>query len=85
MTVKVVFHEFSMGDVEDPYLYAAHPISQWQQSEHGSWVMQHVIGEPVLWCEADPSQWGYRVTITGQLTEKDHTYFQLRWGMSVKQ
>jgi hypothetical protein len=33
----MILHEFTMGDVEDPYLYAAFPISEWQATEHGKW------------------------------------------------
>lgn len=85
MAVKLIFHTFRMGDVEDPYLYAAFPIGEWQKTEHGRWVMEHAVGEPVFWCDPDPAQLGYRISITGELEESDATYFQLRWGMSVKQ
>ena len=37
----VVVHEFPMGDVEDPDLYAAQPLWDWQNSEAGAWVMEH--------------------------------------------
>jgi hypothetical protein len=77
---KVVFHTFSMGDVEDPYLYAAFPIGDWQQTDHGKWVMEHAVGEPEFWCRPDPNTYGYRVIITGKLEERDATYFKLKWG-----
>ena len=85
MPVKVTFHTFRMGDVEDPYLYAAFPISEWQKTEHGQWVMEHAVGEPKFWCNPDPTNWGYRVAIRGELEEQDYTYFQLKWGHLVKQ
>jgi hypothetical protein len=44
--VKV--HEFNMGDVEDPDLYAAQPLYEWQQSEQGKWIMEHAV-EPPFW------------------------------------
>ena len=77
---KVVFHTFTMGDVEDPYLYAAFPISEWQKTEHGRWVMGHAIGEPTFFCRADPNSYGFRVDIVGELSDKDCTYFKLKWG-----
>jgi hypothetical protein len=76
----VTLHTFTMADVEDPYLYAAFPISEWQKTEHGSWVMKHAIGEPTFFCQADPGTYGFRVSITGELTDRDCTYFKLRWG-----
>jgi len=38
---QYVFHTFRMGDVEDPELYAAPPILEWQKTEQGCWVMAH--------------------------------------------
>ena len=77
---KIALHTFTMGDVEDPYLYAAFPISEWQKTEHGRWVIEHAIGEPVFYCNPDPNTYGIRVDITGELSDQDCTYFQLRWG-----
>ena len=78
--VKVVFHTFTMGDVEDPYLYAAFPISEWQKTEHGKWVMKNAIGDPEFLCRPDPTTYGFRVVITGKLEARDATYFKLKWG-----
>jgi hypothetical protein len=76
---RVLLHSFRMGDVEDPYLYAAFPISDWQKTEHGQWCMQHAIGQPEFLCMPDPETMGYRVRITGELSEPNITYLKLRW------
>jgi len=78
-TVKTVVYSFNMGDVEDPYLYAAQPIHEWQQTEMGQWCMKHLVNEGTFVCEPDPLMWGYRVAIIGELAEKDHTYFRLKY------
>ena len=39
----VVVHRFRMGDVEDPDLYAAQPLWEWQSSEMGKWVMERAV------------------------------------------
>jgi hypothetical protein len=77
---QITFHTFTMGDVEDPYLYAAFPISDWQKTEHGKWCMEHAVGEPIFHCNADPGAWGFRVTIVGELEDQDCTYLKLKWG-----
>jgi hypothetical protein len=77
---KITLHSFTMGDVEDPYLYAAFPISEWQKTEHGRWVMEHAIDPPTFYCNPDPNTYGFKVDITGELSDKDCTYFKLRWG-----
>lgn len=85
MNVKICLHSFSMGDVEDPYLYAGFPIHEWQQTEHGKWCMEHAIGEITFYCAPNPANYGYRVDIVGKLEERDCTYFKLKWGMDIKE
>ena len=72
---KITLHTFTMGDVEDPYLYAAFPISEWQKTEHGQWVMEHVVGEPIFWWRADPNSYGFRVAITRRVRRKRSNIF----------
>jgi len=81
---RIVLHTFRMGDVEDPYLYAAFPISEWQKTEHGAWCMKHVQGESEFWCNPDPVSLGYRVAIYGDLLDKDAVFHELKWGDHVK-
>jgi hypothetical protein len=68
-----------MGDVEDPYLYAGFPISEWQQTEMGQWVMANVTEEPVFQIQPDPHSMGYRVVISGKLNPEAETYFRLKY------
>jgi hypothetical protein len=75
----MILHEFTMGDCEDPYLYAAFPISEWQATEHGKWVMANVTEPPVFHISADPTTFGQRVTITGRLNPEAETYFRLKY------
>ena len=76
----VVVHHFPMGDVEDPDLYAAEPLYQWQQSEAGAWVMAHAV-EPPFWTrQPDISSYGYRFYIVARLKEADQTFWSLKWG-----
>jgi hypothetical protein len=76
----VVVHHFPMGDVEDPDLYAADPLYKWQQSEAGTWVMEHAV-EPPFWVrQPDLSSYGYRYYIVARLKEQDQTFWSLKWG-----
>jgi len=76
----MILHEFSMGDVEDPYLYAGFPIAEWQKTDKGRWLMDHAQGEMVFHCRPCPETFGYRVVITGELDERDEIIFRLKWG-----
>jgi len=75
---KVVFHEFRMGDVEDPQLYAAGPILDWEKTEAGKWVMENAH-DPTFHIRPDPDTYGYKVLITGELEEIDEVYFRLKY------
>jgi len=75
----MILHKFKMGYVEDPYLYAARPIWEWQQTEKGKWVMENVIEPPVFHIEPDMFTMGHFVSITGNLTPEAETYFRLKY------
>jgi len=75
----MILHEFTMGDVEDPYLYAGFPIHEWQQSNQGKWIMENVTEQPVFHVSPDPKTFGYRVVITGNLKPEAETYFRLKY------
>ena len=79
-TVKVVLGRLSLADVEDPEIYAAGPLMEWQQSDKGIWCMENCLEAPYYTIMQDYSTWGYTIKIVGALTEKDYTYFTLRWG-----
>lgn len=68
-----------MGDVEDPYLYAAFPIYAWQQTEQGKWAMSHLVDQGEFYCTFDDASYGFRVVIIGTMKEQDFTYYKLKW------
>jgi len=76
---NLVVHEFSMGDVEDPDLYAAQPISEWQDSEAGQFVMAHAVEKPYWTRSIDQYNYGYRYVIVARLRESDQTFFRLKF------
>lgn len=63
---EMVVHTFNMGDVDDPDLYAAQPLYEWQQTEFGQWVMKNACDVPTWNRHADPENYGYRYTITAK-------------------
>ena len=77
MKSKYVLHEFTMGDVEDPEIYCAEPIYQWQQTPAGKWCMEKAT-DPTYNIMPDPVTFGYRVVITGYLSGKHATFWALK-------
>lgn len=76
--MRITFYEFSMGDVDDVEIYAAQPIYEWQQTTQGKWVMEHAE-DLRFYTSADPSTFGYRISIRGEIDDKHATEFFLRW------
>lgn len=77
--IKVNFHQFSMGDVDDVDIYVAQPIWEWQQTEQGRWVMAHAH-DLRYHTGADHNTFGYRITIRGELEPQHATYYFLKYG-----
>jgi hypothetical protein len=80
----VVVHRFKMGDVEDPDIYAAQPLFEWQESEAGRWVMGRAVDAPV-WHRRhnDFLLWGYEYAVVARLKDVDYTFWCLKWGSNV--
>ena len=76
---NIIVYRFRVGDSEDPDLYAADPLWQWQQSEQGQWVMAHAVETPIWHRQVDPNFMGWQYMITANLKVKDLTYFYIKW------
>jgi hypothetical protein len=76
---EVVVHSFTMGDVDDPDIYAAQPLYDWQQSPAGQYVMENAIETPIWHRQADPINWGHRYVIVAELEKKKLSEFYLRF------
>ena len=80
MGLKHVVHSILIGDVEDPELYAAAPILEWEKTEKGRWLMANSYKQMEYKVVSDPSAYSYRVVLYAWLTEEDFTFYQLKWG-----
>lgn len=77
MKNKYILHEFKMGDVEDPDVYCAEPIHQWQQTPAGKFCMEKAT-DLQYHIHQDFNSWGYHITITGYLCGKHATFWALK-------
>ncbi len=73
-----IVHRFRLGDCEDPEIYVAQPLYEWQQSEHGKWVMKY--GRDAQYhMSMEPVTMGYQIVITAHITPKRWTEYCLRF------
>ena len=79
---EIVVHTFtfSMGDVDDPDVYAAEPLWNWQNSDAGKWVMNNSSAAPCWHRFLDPRSYSQKYTITAALTTQKLTEYYLRFG-----
>jgi hypothetical protein len=75
----ICVHEFTMGDVEDPDLYAAQPIWEWQESEAGKFIMEHAAESPYWIRQVDYNSYGHQYKIMARLSEQNQTFFRLKF------
>jgi hypothetical protein len=81
---KVVVHKFDLSDVDDPDIYAAGPIYDWERSEAGQFVMKHAVDKPEWHRHMDPMWMGYRYVITAELEKKKLSEFYLKFDKTLK-
>ena len=77
--VDVIVHKFRMGDVDDPDLYAAQPLYDWEHSEIGQWVMQHSISTPTWYRVADHYNFGHVYIVKATFDSKSHLIWKLKY------
>ena len=78
----VCVHEFRLGEVDDPEIYAAEPLWKWQESEAGQWIMEHAVEKPFWHRMTSPYSYGWTYYIIARLSEQDQTYWALKWQKS---
>ena len=77
---KVIVHQFRMGDVEDPDLYAAQPLWEWQESEMGKWVMKRAVEVPEWHRNINHIGYHFEYIVVSKLKYIDYNFWTLKWG-----
>ena len=79
VTITYVVHTIKLGDVEDPSLYVAAPIYDWQQTDAGKWVMENSVPSPSWHSNMDILSYSYVYQIRAYLTHQQLTYYKLKF------
>jgi len=74
----VIVHTIRLGEIEDPDLFVAQRIWEWQQTDMGIWIMNNAIQKPI-WHRC-PDSYGWMYTIEAELAPKNYTYWWIKWG-----
>ena len=79
ITTSYLVHTFTLSDVDDPDIYAAVPILDWERSDAGKWVMNNAYDKPSWHRQLDYNTYGYRYQIRADLTAEQVTFFELKY------
>ena len=74
----VCVHEIRMGDVEDPDLFVASPIWDWQQTPAGKFIMENAVEAPYWISSVDYRTYGTVYKIMARLSEQNETFWRLK-------
>lgn len=77
--MKTLVHSFGIGDVEDPEIYSAAPILDFEKSEKGQWLKERAVEQMSYTIGVDPYSYGYRCSIWAVLKEEDLVFYRLKW------
>lgn len=72
--------EIRMGDVDDPDIFIASPIWDWQQTEAGKFIMEHAVEQPYWVRMHDPYNYGHVYRIMARLSKQNEIFWRLKWG-----
>jgi len=78
--MKYIVHTIEMGDVEDPEIYAAAPIIDFERSEKGRWLMANSYKQLEFTIHPNERTYGWKILIWSYLNEQDLTFYSLKWG-----
>ncbi len=79
VSITHVVYTVNIGDIEDPDLFLAEPIYNWQQTEAGKWVMENSNPKPSWHRTHDVYNYSYIYQIRAYLTDKQLTYWKLKY------
>lgn len=79
---RVTVHRFFLDDVEDPDLWAAEPLYNWEQSDEGRWVMNNAVESPEWRRSLDYTLYRHEYIVTAKFAGAKLTEWLLRYGHS---
>jgi hypothetical protein len=74
---EIVVHKINMGDVEDPDLWVAQSLYEWEKSDPGKWIMS--VSAPTPSWHRIPCDHGWQYLIKAYLSGKDYTFYRLKY------
>lgn len=68
-----------MGDCEDPEIYAAAPLLDFEKSEKGQWLKERALEKMHYNLSTSYETYGYNCTVWAKLNEEDAVFYNLKY------
>lgn len=79
MTVTILLHKFRIGNEDDPEVYAAEALYQWEKSSAGQWAMKNSVSTPTWVIRQHSPTFESIMHIRGEFSESDATMYHLMY------
>lgn len=77
--ITACVHTIDVGYTDDPHIYAAPYLLEWERSEAGKYVMKNSIDVPYWTSAMDARGFGCEVKVIAKFTPEKYTYFKLKY------
>jgi hypothetical protein len=78
--MEIIVYKFRMSDVEDPDLWAAQSLWEWEKSEAGQFVMKNAEEVPIWHRIPNVDCYGHEYIIRAKLSPQNYTFWKLKYG-----
>jgi hypothetical protein len=76
--MRITVHEFELPFDDDPMTWIGGAMYQWRQTDKAQWIMANT--KPSYHVTPDNRRKrGYKAKITADISDKDLTYYYLKW------
>lgn len=79
MREGILVKEIRMGDCEDPYLYAAFPLNEWEKTEECEYIKKNLEAGDDLVFFCDTHEYGFIIRIYAPLKGEALTFYRLKY------
>lgn len=78
---EFIVHVIKLGDVEDPDLFVAEPLIDWENSTKGKWIIANAVETPSWHRVINEHTFGYNYEIRAKFSGSTITEYLMRFAI----
>ena len=76
---RIIACRFTIHEFDDPDIYAAEKLREWEQSDAGQWIMSDSLETPTWYRQSNYAIMGYIYIVVAWLSAENVTFFNLKF------